>query len=134
MEINREEEENSEINDPLTQKIIGLAIEIHNYLGPGLLESSYVQCLSHELALNQLSFKLETPVPVLYKNIKLNCGYRIDLLIEDRLIVEIKSVYHLLRIHEAQLLTYMKFANASVGLLINFNVLFLKNGLRRLTL
>ena len=117
--------------DELSNKIIGCAIEVHRELGPGLLESTYEQCLAYELNQAKIPFKLQVELPVDYKQIRLDCGYRIDLLADDRLIVELKSVDQLLAIHEAQVLTYMKLAGIKVGLLINFNVAVLKNGVRR---
>ncbi len=116
-----------DINNKITEKIIGCAITVHKLLGPGLLESAYEECLSYELSLHNL----KKPVPIIYKEIKLECGYRIDLLIENQVIVELKSVELLNPVHEAQILTYMKFAEKKVGLLINFNVTLLKNGLKR---
>jgi GxxExxY protein len=107
---------------------------VHRELGPGLLESTYEQCLAYELNLAKIPFKLQVELPVEYKQIKLDCGYRIDLLADDRLIVELKSVEQLLKIHEAQVLTYMKLAGVSVGLLINFNVEVLRKGVRRFVL
>ena len=118
----------------LSNRIIGCAIEVHRRLGPGLLESTYQQCLAHELNINKIAFKIEHPLPVLYKDIKLDCGYRIDLFVEDQIIVELKSVEKLLRIHEAQLLTYLKLANVKQGFLINFNVTQLKDGLKSFVL
>ena len=120
--------------DDLSKKVIGCALEVHKSLGPGLLESTYEQCLAHELMLHGISFKLQHALPVAYKDIKLDCGYRLDLLIEDKLIVELKSVDKLSPIHEAQLLTYMKLSNIKTGLLINFNVTLLKSGIKRLVL
>lgn len=119
-----------ELNE-ITERIIGCAIEVHKQLGPGLLESAYEECLAYEL--REFGFKVERQkaVPVVYKNIKLDCGYRIDILVEDRVVVELKSVDSLNPVHEAQILTYMKFANRNIGLLINFNVTLLKNGLKR---
>lgn len=114
----------------ISNKVIGCAIEVHKALGPGLLESTYQQCLAHELTLNNISFKLEYPLPVQYKGISLDCGYRVDLLVENEIIVELKSVESLQAIHEAQLLTYMKLANIKFGFLINFNVKLLKQGLK----
>ena len=114
----------------LSNKVIGCAIEVHKTLGPGLLESTYQQCLAHELSLNQIKFIIEHPLPVKYKGIFLDCGYRIDLLVEDSIIFELKSVEQLKGIHEAQLLTYMKLANIKQGFLINFNVKLLKQGLK----
>lgn len=95
----------------LSEQVIGAAIEVHKILGPGLLESSYQQCLARELSINNIKFKLEHPLPITYKGIKLDCGYRIDLLIEDSIIVELKSVDSLNPIHQAQLISYMKLAN-----------------------
>jgi GxxExxY protein len=115
-----------------TGEVIGAAIEIHKALGPGLLESAYEECLCHEFALRQLHFKRQQAIPLEYKGAKLDCGYRIDLLIEDLVILELKSVEKLLPIHEAQLLTYLKLTNFDVGLLINFNVPVLRDGIKRL--
>jgi GxxExxY protein len=121
-------------SDELSHRVIGCAIEVHRELGPGLLESTYTQCLAHELRLNGIEFKLEHPLPVEYKGVRLECGYRIDLLIEDRLIIELKSVDEIKGIHEPQLLTYMKLAGVRTGLLINFNVTRLKDGMKRFVL
>ena len=115
-------------------KIIGAAIEVHRHLGPGLLESAYEECLHYELVRNGLSVRRQEPVPILYKGVKLEYGYRIDILVEDLIIVELKSIDALLPIHEAQILTYMKFSQKKLGLLINFNVTLLKNVLRRFIL
>ena len=104
---------------------------MHRELGPRLLESAYEECLAYELKRSSIRFVRQEPVPITYKGLHLECGYRLDLLIEDRLVVELKSVDELLPIFDAQVLTYMKLANKSVGLLINFNVLVLKMGLRR---
>jgi len=120
--------------DKYSKQVIGCAIEVHKTLGPGLLESTYEQCLAHELRLAGLSFELQKSIPVKYKNVKLDCGYRLDLFIENSLIVELKSISKLQKIHEAQLLTYMKLANVKTGLLINFNELRLKDGLKRFVL
>jgi len=120
--------------DPLSRKVIGCAIDVHRALGPGLLENAYEQCLAHELKLNGIECYLQKPIPVSYKGVNLDCGYRIDMLVNDLLIVELKSVERLLPIHEAQLLTYMRLAKLSVGLLINFNVKYLKNGIKRFVL
>ena len=116
----------------LTGEIIGAAIEVHKALGPGLLESAYEECLSREFGLRQLHFKRQQAIPVEYKGVKLDCGYRIDFLLEDLVILELKSVDSLQPIHEAQLLTYLKLTGLKVGLLINFNVPVLKQGIRRL--
>jgi GxxExxY protein len=115
----------------ITEKIIGCAIEVHRNLGAGLLESAYEECLAFELQNAGLTVKRQVATPVVYKEIKLECGYRIDLLVENAVIIEIKSVDALALIHEAQILTYMKFAGKEIGLLINFNVTVLKNGIRR---
>jgi len=119
-----------ELNE-ITQKIIGCAIEVHKRLGPGLLESAYEECLSYELVNNGLNIKRQQPTPVVYKDIKLDCGYRIDLLVENLVVVELKVVDEFNPVHEAQILTYMKFSNKTLGLLINFNVTSLRNGIRR---
>ena len=119
-----------EINQ-ITEKIIGCAIEVHKNLGPGLLESAYEECLSFELQNAGLSIIRQKPVPVVYKNIKLECGFRIDILVENMIVVELKSVDAFNPVYEAQILTYMKFAEKCIGLLINFNVTVLKNGLKR---
>ncbi len=120
--------------DPLTGKVIGCAIEVHRALGPGLLESTYQQCLARELALQEVRFKLEHPLPVEYKGVHLDCGYRIDILVENQLIVELKAVEEIRGIHQAQLLTYMKLSGITTGLLINFNTNVLKDGIKRLKL
>jgi GxxExxY protein len=119
-----------EINK-ITEIIIGCAIEVHRQLGPGLLESAYEECLCYELAKAGLRFERQKPVPVIYKEIKLDCGYRYDILVENCVLVELKTVEEFNPVHEAQILTHMKFAEKNVGLLINFNVTVLKNGLRR---
>jgi GxxExxY protein len=118
----------------LSEQIIGAAIEVHKTLGPGLLESSYQQCLAHELSINNIQFKMEHPMPLKYKGINLDCGYRLDLLVEEKIIIELKSVEMLMPIHQAQLLSYMKLANISQGFLINFNVKLLKQGLKSFVL
>jgi GxxExxY protein len=119
-----------EINK-LTEKIIGCAIKVHKELGPGLLESAYEECLCYELSLAGLSYVRQKPIPVVYKEVKLECGYRMDILVEDTVIVELKTVDGIIPVHEAQLLTHMKFGHKKIGLLINFNVTVLKNGIRR---
>ena len=120
--------------DDLSNKVIGCAIEVHRELGPGLLESTYEQCLAYELHSAGIPFRSQVELPVQYKQVALDCGYRIDVLVDDRLIVELKSVDQLLKIHEAQILTYMKLAKVQTGLLINFNVELLKNGIKRFVL
>jgi GxxExxY protein len=116
----------------LTEKIIGCAIEVHKALGPGLLESAYEECLCYEIAQNGLFLSRQVPLPVIYKGIKLDCGYRIDILVNDLVIIELKTVEKLLPIHEAQLLTYLKLYRRPLGLLMNFNVPVLKDGIKRL--
>ncbi len=115
----------------VTDTIIGASIEVHKALGPGLLESAYEECLCHELTLKRIQFNRQRKLPLAYKGIQLDCGYRIDLIVEKCVIVELKTIDKISSIHEAQLLTYMKLTNSSVGLLINFNVPVLKNGIRR---
>lgn len=113
---------------------IGAAIEVHTHLGPGLLESAYQQALAHELSLSSVAFKKESPVDVVYKGHTLDCGYRADFVIADCLILELKCAERLEKIHQAQLLTYMKLSGMREGLLINFNVCRLKDGIQRLVL
>jgi GxxExxY protein len=120
----------TEIN-VLTGKIIGAAIEVHRVLGPGLLESAYHQCLARELEIQQIPFKFEWPLPIEYKGLHLRRGYRMDLLVKETVIVEVKSIASIAPIHEAQLLTYMKLRRVQLGLLLNFNEVVLKNGIRR---
>jgi GxxExxY protein len=122
-----------QIND-VTQGVIGAAMEVHRALGPGLLESAYEECLCHEMGLRSFPFERQKPLPVTFKDIKLDCGYRLDLLVSNAVVVEIKAMETLLPIHEAQLLTYLKLGGWNVGLLINFNVSVLKNGIRRIVL
>jgi len=114
----------------IVEKIIGCSIEVHRNLGPGLLESAYEQCLANELSLKNINFKRQLPLAVEYKGIKLDCAYRTDLIVEEQVIVELKSVENILGIHEAQLLTYMKVAHIKHGLLINFNSVKLIDGLK----
>ena len=120
--------------DELSNRVIGCAIEVHRELGPGLLESTYEQCLAHELKLNGITFQLQHPQPVQYKGIRIDCGYRLDILVENDLVIELKSVEEIKGIHEAQLLTYMKLSGAKIGLLMNFNVTKLKDGIKRFVL
>jgi GxxExxY protein len=122
-----------EINQ-ITETIIGSAIEVHRHLGPGLLESAYHSCLAREIALRNLSFEQEVLLPIDYKGVQLDCGYRLDFLIEHTVIVELKAVEKLQPVHEAQLLTYLKLTGCKVGLLINFNVPVLKQGIKRMVL
>ena len=115
----------------ITEAIIGASIEVHKTLGAGLLESAYEECLCRELNLRDVNFVRQLSLPVEYKGIKLNCGYRLDLLVENRIVVEIKAVEKINPIHEAQLLTYLRLGEWEAGLLINFNTLRLKDGIRR---
>ena len=115
----------------LTEAIIGCAIEVHRALGPGLLESTYEMCLCRELSLRNIPFERQKPIPVLYKGVKLDCGYRADVIVNARVLVEIKSLDQLSAIHDAQLLSYLKLTDLKVGLLINFNVRMLTHGIRR---
>jgi len=133
--MNHRDTESTEIGrDPLSERVIGAAIEVHRALGPGLLESAYVACLRHELSLCGLRHRAEVAVPLKYKGIDVECGYRLDLLVENELVVEVKSVEALLPIHEAQLLTYMRLLSVGTGLLLNFRVPVLKAGIRRFKL
>ena len=116
----------------LTDKIIGAAIEVHRHLGPGLMESAYEECLAYELDLQHVQFIRQRELPLIYKGISLDCGYRLDLVVENKVVVELKAVAKILPIHEAQLLTYLKLGGWKVGLLINFNVTRLKYGIKRL--
>ena len=118
----------------LTERIIGAAIEVHRHLGPGLLESAYETCLAYELEQLGLVFERQKALPLVYKEIRLDQGYRIDLLVEQKVIVELKVVEQITPVHEAQVLSYLKFSGCQVGLLLNFNVKLLKNGIRRLIL
>ena len=113
-------------------KVILAAIEVHRTLGPGLLESAYEQCLCHELNLQGLAFKRQVDQPIHYKGLLLNCGYRLDLLVENEVVLELKSIARFEPIHEAQLLTYLKLTGMKLGLLLNFNVPLMKDGIRRL--
>lgn len=115
----------------LSNKVIGLAIEVHKVLGPGLLESAYKECLHYKIMQSGIVTEKEKPMPLIFEEVKLDCGYRIDLLVENKLVIEIKSVEVLNDIHLAQTLTYMKLGNYKLGLLINFNVVFLKDGIKR---
>ncbi len=115
----------------LTHEIIGAAIEVHRLLGPGLLESAYEECLCHELTLRKLGVQRQVPVPVVYKEVKLECGYRLDLVVERKVILELKSIEAFSPVHEAITLTYLRLSGYRIGLLINFNVTILKDGIRR---
>lgn len=115
----------------LSKIVFDAALKVHKALGPGLLESAYQECLYHELKKTELFVQKEKPLPLIYETVKLDCGYRLDIIIEDKLIIEVKSVEALTDIHLAQVLTYLKLSNCKLGLLINFNVLLLKDGFRR---
>ena len=116
------------LHEELTERIIGAAIEVHKSLGPGLLEAAYEECLCHELHLQGLNFGRQVPLPVQYKGINLDCGYRLDVLVQENVILELKCVEHILPVHEAQLLTYLKLTGKRVGLIINFHVAMLSRG------
>jgi GxxExxY protein len=116
----------------LSKRIIGIAIEVHKVLGPGLLESSYEECLCHELHLHNLSFERQKPLPVKYKGIKLDCGYKLDVVVEESIVLELKSCEKIKSIHKAQLLTYLKLAGHNLGILLNFNSVVMRNGIVRL--
>ncbi|MCX6208010.1 MAG: GxxExxY protein [Bacteroidetes bacterium] len=116
----------------ITSKIINAGIEVHKALGPGLLESAYKECLFYQLAKNGLNVQKEKPLPLVYEEVKLDCGYRIDLLVENKVVIEIKSVEALSDLHIAQTLTYLKLGSYKIGLLMNFNVVLLKNGIKRI--
>lgn len=118
----------------LTHQIIGAAIEVHRLLGPGLLESAYEECLTHELGLRNIKCRRQVPVPVVYKGIKLECGYRMDVVVEECVVLELKSIESIAPVHEATVLTYLRLSDKSLGLLINFNVAILKDGVRRFVL
>jgi GxxExxY protein len=115
----------------LTHRIIGAAIEVHRQLGPGLLESAYEECLCRELQLRHIKFDRQKPIPIVYKDVKLQCVYRIDILVEGSIVLELKSIEQLSPIHEAVVLTYLKLSGNTLGLLINFHVPVLKDGIRR---
>lgn len=115
----------------LSNAVIGRAIKVHSALGPGLLESAYKECLFYELRRAGLAVEKEKPLPLVYESVKLECGYRVDLLVEGKLIIEIKAVEGLTDIHLAQVVTYLKLSNSKLGLLINFNVVLLKQGIKR---
>ncbi len=116
----------------VTQSIIGAAIKVHRALGPGLMESAYETCLAFELLQVGLHVEQQKPLPLVYRDVRLDCGYRLDLLVEEQVIVEVKAVDCLLPIHEAQLLSYLRLSSCKVGLLINFNVMILKDGIKRM--
>jgi GxxExxY protein len=120
--------------DELSNIVLGCAIEIHKELGPGLLESAYKECLCYELSKRNLNFVKEKPLPLVYKELSVNCVYRMDIVVENKLVIEIKSVEHLMDIHTAQVITYLKLSGYKLGLLINFNHKLLKNGIKRVIL
>jgi len=120
------------VENVLTEKIIGAAIEVHRHLGPGLLETAYEECLCYELSQQGIRFQRQVALPVCYKGLKLDCNYRLDLVVEDTVVVELKATEELLPVHSAQLLTYLKSSNKRIGLLINFNVPVLTKGLKRM--
>lgn len=115
----------------ITENIIGCAIQVHKALGPGLLESTYEECLHYELLLSGMNIQRQVPIPVVYKEVEMKCGFRADLIVEDQVIIEVKAVDKIADIHKAQLMTYLKISEIRVGLLINFNVPLLKDGIAR---
>ncbi|HWB51127.1 MAG TPA: GxxExxY protein [Stellaceae bacterium] len=121
-------------HDPLTEQIIGFAIEVHRHLGPGLLESAYEECLHYELSQAGFVLERQSPLPIVYKSVRLDCGYRLDIVVENRVIIELKAVEWLMPIHEAQVITYLRLSGIPTGLLLNFNTPVLRDGIRRLTL
>jgi GxxExxY protein len=129
--INHRDAETQRLNQ-ITEKVIGCAIEVHRALGPGLLESAYEECLCFELSQNGLNIERQVPLPVVYKGVKLDCGYRMDLVVESLVIIEIKAITNILPVHEAQVLSYLKLDNKPLGLLLNFHVSVLKNGIKRI--
>lgn len=118
----------------LSERVIGLAIDVHRYLGPGLLESAYEECLCFELKDHEIAYSRQVPLPIAYKGIRLECGYRMDIVAEGELVIEIKAVDRLLPIYDAQILTYLRLSGHKVGLLLNFNCVLLKDGLKRVVL
>ncbi|MEY4199975.1 MAG: hypothetical protein RLZZ265_1715 [Verrucomicrobiota bacterium] len=131
--MNHRDTENTE-RDPISSSVIGAAIEVHRILGPGLLESAYEECLCHEVSLRGIAFERQLALSVNYKGVKLDCGYRLDIVLPGKLVIEVKAVEALAPIHDAQLLTYLKLAGIRTGLLLNFNVPLLRDGIRRLVL
>ena len=120
--------------DELSYKVIGAAIEVHKHLGPGLLESAYEECLAKELMLRGIPFARQVPLPIIYKGVEIDAAYRLDMIVGDLLILELKSVEDVLPIHEAQMLTYLRLSGRKLGLLINFNVPILRDGVKRIVL
>ncbi len=121
-------------HEELTEKLIAAAIEVHRHLGPGLLESAYEECYCHELCLQNVPLERQKPLPLEYKGVKLDCGYRMDVVADKRAVVEVKCADKILPVHEAQLLTYLKLSGLKVGLIINFHSRFIKDGIKRLVL
>lgn len=115
------------VHEHLSEQIIGAAIEVHRALGPGLLESAYQRCMEHELELRRIAFQSEVPLPITYKGIALDCGYRMDLVVDGKIVVELKAVEAMNKVHEAQLLTYLKLSGLKVALMINFNCSLIRN-------
>jgi GxxExxY protein len=130
----QKEESRTDPRDGLTERVIGLAIEVHRGLGPGLLESAYEECLCYELKTAGIAFTRQVALPVTYKAVKLECGYRMDLVVERRLVIEMKTVERLLPIHDAQLLTYLKLSGMPTGLVLNFHAAVLRDGIKRLVI
>jgi GxxExxY protein len=122
------------IYEELTREILAAATEVHKELGPGLLESAYEECLCHEFSLRRLAFQRQVALPVAYKGVKLDCGYRLDLLVDDKVVLELKSVEQVSPLHKAQLLTYLRLSGKKVGLLMNFNTPLMKDGVVRMVL
>ncbi|MBL8850355.1 MAG: GxxExxY protein [Planctomycetaceae bacterium] len=120
------------VYEDLSHAIIGAAIEVHRVLGPGLLESAYLECLCREFSLRRLSFERKVKLPVGYKGLRLDCGYEMDLVVDGKVVIEIKSVEKLAPVHEAQLLTYLKISGMRLGLLMNFNTVLLTDGIKRI--
>ena len=128
----RDTEKKMYYDEPLTKRIIASAIEVHRHLGPGLLESAYEECLCYELSLKEIPFERQKPLPLEYKGIHLDCGYRMDIVADNKVVMELKCADKILPVHEAQLLTYLKLSHIRVGLIINFYSSVLKNGIKRL--
>ena len=120
--------------DALSKEIIGVAIEVHRHLGPGLLESAYEECLAYELFQHGIAFGRQKPLPVVYKEVRLDAGFRVDLLVEDLVVAELKAVDKIAPIHDAQVITYLRLTGCKLGLLLNFNIVRLKDGIKRLVL
>lgn len=118
----------------LTDRIIGLAIDVHRHLGPGLLESAYEECLCFEFVQEKVSFARQVPLPIIYKSVRLDCGYRLDIVVDEQVIIEVKSIERIMPIHQAQMLTYLRLSGIKIGLLMNFNCATLKEGIRRFVL